>query len=134
MYALKTLEATFLKWAVETAGPDRGRELPDGTMQWGGFDIDTFHCVERLEDADGISFLCPKCFETLGHSIHVYFEGRNTPAHLGKNKKGETVRWKIAGGTSLDDLQLTPSILLEAGACDWHGFVGTSGIPPGHAG
>lgn len=137
-YPLRSLEASFLKWSLEKADENHGRKLPDGTMQWGGFDVDIFTFIDKLEDADGLYLLCPKCFEENGgvegtHGLHIYFEGKNTPLHLGKNSKGETVRWKVVGGESLDDLQLTPSILLEVG-CNWHGFVGTSGILPGHAG
>lgn len=135
-YPLRQLEAVLLRHVVEVAGPDHGRDLPDGTIQWGGFEVDVFHYVDDLNRADGISFLCPKCFPTdAQHSVHVYFSGRNVPDRLGKNRDGKTVRWTIAGGTGLDDLQLTPSILMQAeSGCQWHGFVGSSGIPAGHAG
>lgn len=138
-YPLLQLEAQLLKHVVEIAGPDHGRKLPDGTTQWGGFEIDTFHFVNELNQSDGISFLCPKCFPTpAAHSVHVYFYGRNVPDRLGKNKDGNTVRWSIIGGSGLDDLQLTPSIMMqvpaECGGCEWHGFIGSSGVPAGHAG
>ncbi len=135
-YALRQLEAQLLKHVVEIADSHHGRELPDGTTQWGGFEVDVFKYVDELSEADGISFLCPKCFPTEAqHSVHVYFTGRNVPDRLGKNKDGQTVRWTIDGGSGLDDLQLSPSILMQAeSGCKWHGFVGSSGVPPGYAG
>ena len=133
-YPLDQLDAHFLKWAVAIADENHGRILPDGTMQWGGFEVDTFQCVDKLSDADGIYFECPKCHGThTSHGIHVYFKGKNVPERLGKNSKGETVRWS-AEGTGLHDLVLRPSILLEGPGCEWHGFVGCNGIPPGYAG
>jgi hypothetical protein len=133
---LRDLEAYFIRHHIEKAPPTHGRTNPDGTIQWGGFDVDVFSIVD-LPEADGVSFLCPQCYTENGgvvgtHGIHVYFAGRNCPDRIGKNKKGETVRWTVSG-TGLDDLSLTPSILLESG-CEWHGFVGSNGIPPGHAG
>lgn len=135
-YTLRQLEANLLKHVIEIADCDHGRDMPDGTVQWGGFEVDTFHYVDDLSQADGISFLCPKCFPTEAqHSIHVYFAGRNVPDRLGRNRDGKTVRWNIIGGSGLDDLQLAPSILMQAEqGCQWHGFVGSSGVPPGHAG
>jgi hypothetical protein len=80
--------------------------------------------VERLEDADGIRFACPKCFAANGglvgtHLVRVSFDGKA----YGKG-------WNV-GGSSLDDLTLTPSIQLLGGVdenglpigCGWHGFV-----------
>jgi hypothetical protein len=134
---LRTLGAYFVRHRVEPASPSHGRTLPDGSIQWGGFPVDVFGVVEPLGEADGISFLCPKCFAANGgpvntHSLHVYFAGRNCPDRIGKNKKGETVRW-VFSGIGLDDLVLSPSILVEVG-CEWHGYIGKEGIPPGHAG
>ncbi len=117
-YPLSQLEAEFLKCSLETAGPFVGRDL--------------LSRVATLAEADGIMFMCPKCFETNGHQVRVFFRGRGAPDRLGKNSKGVTVRWN-ASGTGLADLVLTPSIQIE-GCCGWHGFVGSSGIPPGHAG
>lgn len=103
-----------------------------------------FHDVATLAEADHIEFLCPACFEKNGgpvgtHMVMVTFAGRNVPDEAGSRGKEGPTRWTIAGGTGLDDLVLTPSILLNASqppevGCHWHGFVGSSGIPPGHAG
>lgn len=104
-----------------------------------------FHDVDILTEADHIMFLCPLCFEKNGgsigtHSVMVSFAGRNIPDDVGsRDSTGKPSRWTIVSGTSLDDLVLSPSILLDASrppeqGCHWHGFVGSSGIPPGHAG
>lgn len=92
----------------------------------------TFAPVATVAEADSIMFLCPKCFETNGgeigtHSIRVDFVGRGVPDEACiHNKEGVAVRWNIVAGSGIDDLSLTPSILLLAG-CEWHGFV-TDGV------
>lgn len=133
---LLDLQPQFLRHAVEPAGSELGRTLPDGTIQWGGFPTDVWYDQDQLAGADGIQFLCPKCFEANGgpigtHSIHVYFAGSKVPPHLGTNREGQTVRWSVTKGTGYDDLCLSPSILLLSG-CGWHGFIGAAdGSQPG---
>lgn len=90
-----------------------------------------FTPVETLAEADGIWFLCPKCFATDHHSVSVGFSGIATPGTYGHNKAGQPVLWNMSG-TCIDDLVLTPSIQLEGG-CNWHGFLGSNGVPPGEA-
>ena len=77
--------------------------------------------VDSLSEADGVRFLCPKCFsvnkgEIGTHRIHIYFSGKNTPPSVNNG-----VRWDVTG-TGLHDLTITPSILLGTG-CAWHGFI-----------
>lgn len=102
------------------------------------------HPVATVAEADQVMFLCPLCFEKNGgskgtHSVMVTFEGRNVPDEASsRDHTGKPSCWN-ASGSSIDDLVLTPSILLDASrepthGCHWHGFVGSSGIPPGHAG
>lgn len=115
-----------------------GRIQPDGTTQWGGFDVDCIGRVEHLAEAHGLWFDCPLCYaksaDHVGvHGVLVWFAGKPVPDRIGKNKAGQTVRWNIAGGTGLLDLSLTPSIQLQSGGCNWHGFVGSGGVPPGSA-
>ena len=89
--------------------------------------------VDNLSAAQGLWFNCPKCHATCGHSVCVGFDGRGTPpGTFSQGKDGKDSRWRIVGGSGLDDLQLAPSIQL-LGGCNWHGFVGTSGVPPGEA-
>lgn len=124
---LLELEPRFLRYVLETADEHRGRRLPDGTTQWGGFPIDTFHNVESLSEADRIMFLCPLCFTRNSgpvgtHGIAIDFVGRATPdSACMRNDQKQPVRWN-ATGNSLEDLTLTPSILILSG-CQWHGFV-----------
>lgn len=103
-----------------------------------------FRHVATVAEADQIMFLCPLCFDRNGgskgtHSVLVTFAGRNIPEGAGsRDSTGQPSRWN-ASGTNLADLVLTPSILLGAGqpperGCHWHGFVGSNGIAPGHAG
>lgn len=103
------------------------------------------HPVGTIQEADHIDFLCPLCFARNGgakgtHHVMVTFAGRDVPDEAGsRDQNGKPSRWTIAGGSSLDDLVLTPSILLNESqppdvGCHWHGFVGSSGVPAGHAG
>jgi hypothetical protein len=98
--------------------------------------------VDTLAEAQGVWFLCPKCYavgiaggEEPGVGVHgcqVTFEGRGATDQQGShNDKGEPVRWAVSG-TGIADLVCTPSILL-IGGCGWHGFIGSSGVPPGEA-
>lgn len=138
MPTLLELEARFMKHTVGLADEGHGRKLPDGSTQWGGFEVDTFVRVESLAEAQGIWFDCPLCWAEWKkgaargpHGILIWFEGRGVPEHLGLNSSGKAVRWQV-GGTGLGDLQLRPSILLQGG-CNWHGFVGVEGRKPGEA-
>ncbi len=103
------------------------------------------HPAQTIAEADNITFLCPICFQKNGgaegtHSVFVSFAGRDIPEDAGsRDADGKPSRWTIVGGSGLDDLVLAPSILLGAKrpanqSCHWHGFIGSSGIPPGHAG
>lgn len=80
-----------------------------------------------IEQAQGLWFLCPKCFVANSgpvgtHACEVSFAGRGVLDHQGShNKEGKPVRWNMSG-TGLNDLTLTPSILLEGG-CAWHGYI-----------
>lgn len=138
MPTLRILEAEFIQYRKAIADENHGRLMPDGTRQWGGFEIDEMLIVEKLEDAQGILFLCPLCFQqnngSVGtHTVQVTFDGRGVESGQGThNSAGKATRWRVDAGTGLDDLQLSPSILLEFG-CGWHGFVGHAGVAPGHA-
>jgi hypothetical protein len=136
---LRDLEASFIRYKKEIAGDGHGRKLEDGSTQWGGFEVEVTSPVERFEDAQGIRFLCPLCFEknngAVGtHSIQITFEDRGVPDEFGThNDAGNPVRWKVVeGSTCIDDLKLSPSIALLSG-CKWHGYIGNNEVPPGHA-
>lgn len=138
MPTLCDLEAEFIRYEKSIAGEGHGRPQPDGTMQWGGFEIDIQKVVENLSEAQGINFLCPLCFVKNNgpvgtHTVSISFESRGVKDDQGSfNKDGKPVRWNIIGGSGLDDLQLSPSIQIQTG-CQWHGYIGHSGVQPGHA-
>jgi len=86
----------------------------------------TFASCEQLAEADGIEFLCPKCFAAnngpIGtHAVICWFEGK-VPDDLRPNPG----RWNPTG-TGYHDLSFVPgaksnSVLL-LGGCAWHGFL-----------
>lgn len=82
-----------------------------------------FHVfVDDFAQAQGVIFLCPKCFEANSgpvgtHSVITWFQDRSVP----EQAKPGPARWAVSG-TSLADLTLSPSVLL-LGACGWHGWV-----------
>lgn len=90
--------------------------------------------VETMAEADGVRFQCPKCKAagSYAHPVFIGFRGKAAPGTYGNNRDGVPVLWDVAGGSSLNDLSLTPSIQIQGG-CDWHGFLGSNGVPPGEA-
>jgi hypothetical protein len=131
---LRDLEAYFTKYRerdVDMTSWEDTNAHP-GKTRVGGY-----HEVTTLAEADGIWFLCPKCFIVNGgdvgtHMVMVGFRDRCPPGSYTQNKDGQDTRWAVIGGSGMDDLQLTPSISIEA-CCGWHGFVGSSNVPPGEA-
>ncbi len=104
MATLRELDACFLH-----------DHKPDGSS----------HMSPDIAGADGIMFLCPKCFaENKGpvgtHSIICWFVGR-----VADDVNPKPGRWNPSG-TGLDDLTFVGpgavSVLLTSG-CGWHGFV-----------
>lgn len=88
-----------------------------------------YRCVETLAEAQGVSFLCPKCFAENGgprgtHQILCWSRSRGTPeaAQPGPG------RWALVG-TGLADLTLnadppgTARSVQLTGGCSWHGFI-----------
>lgn len=83
--------------------------------------------VNTVAEADGVFFLCPKCFETnkgpVGtHGVHCWFKGVPDSYVPGPG------RWNPSG-TTIDDLSLVPpgmcSVQLNGG-CNAH-FLVTNG-------
>lgn len=151
MKSLQQLEAELLKTvAITTTEKDEQgkyvfRDGKGEIFMWSPRPIRyEYHCVQTVAEADSLTFLCPACFEknngSVGtHSVHVTFANRNVPDEAGSRGSNGPTRWDVSG-TTLDDLVLSPSIQLnptakpEDDCCKWHGFVGSSGIPPGYAG
>lgn len=105
MVRLTALEPEFLKWVDESH----------------------YHHVDTLACADGIVFVCPKCFEANGHqrpgvhSVICWFEGK-----VPDSATPGPGRWNPTG-SGFEDLSFVPgaksnSVLLTSG-CQWHGFV-----------
>lgn len=133
MPRLRDLEAEFTKSGER---PPNEEELRLNPWMADGHTIKFFRRVETLAEADGIWFLCPLCFAKNGgavgtHSVAVPFPNAPNGAYI-QGPNGTWPKWQVVGGTTLDDLQLSPSILLLSG-CGWHGFVGSSGVPSGEA-
>lgn len=84
----------------------------------------SFRPVNTIGDADGIRFLCPKCYGIAAgvHSVICWFEGR-----VPDDVRPGPGRWTPAGSTYAD-LSFVPgprgsaSVQLKGG-CAWHGFV-----------
>ena len=85
--------------------------------------------VENIDEAQGIWFLCPKCFAANGgrvgtHGIICWSKSRGVPDDVDP-KPG---RWKL-DGTGFHDLTLNAepgksrSVLLLGDGCKWHGFI-----------
>ncbi len=88
-----------------------------------------FVFVKTIEEAQGVEFLCPKCFAINGgavgtHAVICWSRSRGIADDVDPGPG----RWKL-DGTSLDDLTLNAdppsgarSVQLNGG-CAWHGFV-----------
>ena len=113
-----TLQAEFIKHIPKGwVDPEDGDAYPAG----GHYAVDT------LQEADGVQFLCPKCYAEIGsrpgvHSVICWFVGRVTD-----DVSPGPGRW-TPQGNSIADLTFVPSpgrsqsVALLAG-CMWHGFV-----------
>lgn len=82
--------------------------------------------VDTLAAAQGIEFLCPKCYKQndgpVGtHRVLCWFAGRDVPPET----RPLPGRWNPSGTCMADLTFVGPgaaSVLLEGG-CGWHGFV-----------
>jgi len=108
---LTELEPQFLRYEKQ----------PDGAI--------VFPYVERIEEAQGIEFLCPKCFAANGgpvgtHAVICWSRSRGVP----EDAEPGPGRWKL-DGSGYSDLTLNAdppsgarSVELKGG-CGWHGFI-----------
>lgn len=84
---------------------------------------DGWRMVDTIEEANGISFLCPKCYTDNGGPIGTHQVICWNPSVPADVRPGPG-RWNLVG-TGLHDVSLvagSSSILLTSG-CQWHGFV-----------
>lgn len=82
-----------------------------------------FQDVDSIQEADGIRFLCPKCFADKGNKIGVHSCICWAPS-VPQDTSPTPGRWDLVG-TSFDDLTLvagSSSILLTSG-CMAHFFI-----------
>lgn len=106
---LSDLEPQFLRYAPR-----------DGHVYWSH--------VDDIAVAQGVSFLCPKCFAANGgkvgtHTIVCWSRSRGVPDDATPGPG----RWALKG-TGYADLTLdgdgsSRSVLLTGDGCKWHGFV-----------
>lgn len=89
--------------------------------------------VETLAEAQGIIFLCPKCYSEHGgpvgtHSVICWSRARGTP----DDADPRPGRWTFEG-TGFEDLTVNgdppgaPRSILLYADCGWHGYI-TDGI------
>lgn len=106
-FSLRELDAWFLKYVKE----------PDAVY---------YQQTENLAEADGVEFLCPRCFENnkgeVGtHKVLCWFVGK-----VADDVFPRPGRWNPSG-TGLDDLTFVQpgavSVLLTGPGCGWHGYV-----------
>ncbi len=119
---LTELEPRWLQYRPEPVDPT---VFVDGVMHPSGIRI-LLPEVEALAHADGIEFLCPKCFAANGgpvgtHAVICWFEGK-----VPDDAEPKPGRWNPTG-SGFNDLSFVPgkkshSVLL-LGGCAWHGFV-----------
>jgi hypothetical protein len=76
-----------------------------------------------LADADGIMFLCPKCFKDNGGAVGTHQIICWAP-HVPQSRAPGPGRWNLTG-TGYEDLTLVggSSSIQLTGGCRWHGFV-----------
>ncbi len=82
--------------------------------------------VDDIAEADGVRFLCPKCFTENGgavgtHSVICWGPNVNRKVEPGPG------RWTLVG-TGLDDLTLDGALgksrsVQLLGGCAWHGYI-----------
>lgn len=79
--------------------------------------------VDAMQEADGIIFLCPKCFQANRGSVGTHSIVCWKPS-VPQTTSPTPGRWNLVG-TGFHDLSLvagSSSVKLEGG-CEWHGHV-----------
>lgn len=85
-----------------------------------------FRRVDGIGEAEGVMFLCPKCYDCNGGAKGTHMVVCWTPK-VPDDTQPKPGRWTLVG-TGIHDLTLdgangkSRSVLL-LGGCDWHGFV-----------
>lgn len=82
-----------------------------------------FRTTDDVGEADGVMFLCPKCYVKNGGPVGTHRVICWTPK-VPADVNPKPGRWDLVG-TGYGDLTLragSSSVLLQGG-CEWHGFV-----------
>ena len=106
-YSLRELEAVFMKRIDDTHRQE----------------------VDAIAAADGLMFMCPKCYEANGgpvgtHQVMCWFEGKVPDTEV-----PGPGRWTPAPpDATIDNLSFVPSAtkscsVMLTGGCQWHGMV-----------
>lgn len=76
-----------------------------------------------MAEADGIAFLCPKCYAANGGRVGTHQVWCWRP-HVPQTVSPQPGRWEFTG-TGFSDLSLVAgsSSVKLIGGCEWHGFV-----------
>lgn len=97
-------------------------ELDPELLKW--IDDKSYRRDAKFEEADGICFLCPKCFVENGKSDIGVHSVICWKPHVPQTTFPVPGRWNFQG-TGIADLTLvagSSSIALQGG-CAWHGFI-----------
>lgn len=80
--------------------------------------------VDSIAEADGVRFLCPKCYKANGGSQGTHGIICWQPGKVPDDARPGPGRWTFHG-TGLADLTLRAksSSVQLVGGCEWHGFV-----------
>ena len=84
----------------------------------------SWHRQDTIDGADGIVFLCPKCWLANAGPIGTHSVICWQP-HVPQTIRPTPGRWNLVG-TGIDDLTLiagSSSIALLGDGCKWHGFI-----------
>lgn len=124
---LTELMPQFLRY--ETRVETWMQRQPDGSDKEVEGPREYYQFIDRIEDAPGVEFLCPKCFAANGgkintHGVICWSRSRGVPDSASPGPG----RWKMEG-SDYGDLTLnadppgTARSVQLTGGCAWHGFV-----------
>ena len=130
---LRELGATFVRWDprdewVTVVAGDPKQWKAGGPTERVFKRVDYLVDVDRIAEADGVTFLCPVCFVANGGSVGTHSVCCWRP-RVPQTVKPVPGRWEFQG-TGIDDLTLvagSSSVLLQ-GPCGAHFFVRNGAI------
>jgi hypothetical protein len=113
-------------WAQQQAAEDakggkmKLTDLQPKFLKRVGDERETWEEIDAITEADGVMFLCPKCFAAKGGPVGTHSVVCWKP-HVPQTVDPKPGRWPMTG-TGYADLTLTPSIQIPP-PCSWHGFI-----------